>query len=234
MTAKTTATLSEVLRVAIESYIDGLHIALPSRVLKYDATTQTVTLQPELKRLITKIDGTTLEESLPAIPNVPVAFPRVGDWFLSFPVAVDDKMFAIFSSRSLDEWRSVGTDVLATDPRVHPLNGAVAIPCNLYPSSLSLSSVHTDNLVVGKDDGAKVYVKSDSIALYEENPSEFIALATKTFNEINALRTTVNTLVTAYNAHTHAETGITTSTPSVPASAPAAVNSVASSKVKST
>lgn len=227
MTAKITATLSQVLSTAIESYIDDLTIALPCRVLSYDPAKQTAKLQPEIKKSVLNTKDELDSESLPALPNVPVAFPRAGDWFLSMPVAVGDKMYVIFSSRSISEWRKTGAESLPEDQRVHPLNGAVAIPGNLYPDSQALGNVHANDLVIGKDTGARIYVKDDEIHLYEENASQFVALAQKVFDEIDALRSFVAT-------HTHSGVQTGAGTSGTPVGSPPAVNSVAAAKVKAT
>lgn len=234
MPERITPTLSEVLRTAIESYVDDLYVALPCRVLSYDSATQLADLQPNIKRKVLGSEGSLVEDAFPVLANVPVAFPRAGDWFMSMPVTAGDNMLVVFSSRSFEDWRDTGLEIVADDIRSHPLNGAIAIPCNLYPKTDALGNAHASKLVVGKDTGARIYIDSDQIDLYQESASEFVALATKTFNEINALRSTVASFVTTFNAHTHVETGGTTAPPAVPASSPAAVASVAAAKVKAT
>lgn len=229
-----TPTLAEVLRTAVESYLLDLHVALPCKVESYDLASQTADVKPQIKRTITKEDGTFLHEALPVIPKVPIAFPRGGDWFVSMPIAAGDFVFVVCSERSLDQWREKGKDTEAGDLRTHTLDGAVAFPANLYPSSEAIGDAHASKMVIGKDGGAKIYIDSDSINIYEETASQFVALAQKTFDEINALRTSVNDFVTVFNTHTHPETGGTTLTPTAPATAPSAVNSVAASKVKAT
>lgn len=85
--------------------------------------------------------------------------------------------------------------------------------------------------------GIRVLCKSDGSVLLGTTPTDFVALATPTKAEITALRTTVNSLVTAFNAHTHVYspgplTPAPTAPPATPASAPAAVGDVKATEVK--
>lgn len=69
-------------------------------------------------------------------------------------------------------------------------------------------------------------------------PTDFVALAQKTKDEITTLRNKVNDLVAAFNAHIHLETGGSTNPPTaspspvIPVTAPATVNSVAAAESK--
>lgn len=227
MTTKFTSSLTDLLKTAIESYVEDLNIALPCRVVSYDATKQTADLQPEIKKVLLNTEDEQIEESYPVLPDVPVAFPRAGNWFLSMPVTAGDKMFVVFSSRSLDEWRALGEETLPADQRVHPLNGAVAIPGNLYPDGSELSNAHASNLVLGKDTGARIYVKDDEIDLYEENASDYVALKQLVTDAIDDFKSWATT-----HAHTGVATGLGTSGP--PSSPPGSTGNVGASKVKAT
>jgi hypothetical protein len=226
-----TPSLSSVMRLAIDNAMMDMHVALPCRVETYDETAQTANLKPMIKRSIKKQDGTVQHESLPVIPNVPIAMPRFGNWFLSAPIAKGDFMFIVCSERNIDIWREKGTETESGELGTHTLDGAVAFPCNLYPTDQALSSAHASNMVLGKDDGAQIHIKPDGeIHIYEENADQYVALAQKVFDEIDALRSTVNSLVSDYNSHSHG--GVPDPAPQ--ASGPAAVNSVAATKVKAT
>jgi len=227
----------ELIKTAIEFYFDQFFTTVVARVESYDATKQEADLVPVTKVQVYDDNDKLVEDDLPKLVNVPVAFPRSGDWFMSYPVSVGDTMTVVIASRDFSDWRSTGHDSVAKDVRVNPFNGAIAIPNNIYASSKALTKVHASKLVVGKDTGARIYISDDQINIYEENAAQFVALAQKTFDEINAVRNTLNALVSTYNAHTHSgvttgggTTGVTTS----PGTAPAAVNSVAAAKVKAT
>ena len=205
--ADKTPTLSDLLATVVESYVEDLHVALPCKIQSYDATKLIADVQPQIKRSVTKKDGTKAYESFPLIPSVPIAFPRANDWFLSLPLQAGDFVFVVCSERSLEDWRATGTESEPTDYRMHRLDGAVAFPVSLYPSSNLLASVSTTNMVLGKDAGAKIYVRSDG-KIHIGEATDFVAKATPTENRLDALESKVNELITF--AATHAHTGVTT------------------------
>jgi phage baseplate assembly protein V len=90
-------------------------------------------------------------------------------------------------------------------------------------------------------EGERVFLddSADLVHLGAKAATDFVALAAATKSEINALRTTVNSLVTTFNAHTHpyVDTPIgaaVTAPTATSASAPAAVGDVKATKVKAT
>lgn len=232
--AKQTPTLTEVLKLAIESRFESFFTTLVCRVLEYNNVTQQADLQPVTLVSVPNADGQLVPETLPVLANVPVAFPRGGKWFMSYQLEAGDSVLALVASRSFEDWRDTGLDLEAEDVRVNPLSAAVCIPCNIYPTDNPILNAIGNKMTIGHDDEAKIVISQSQINLYEENAQEFVALAQKTYNEINALRSTVASLVTAYNAHVHATTVdfAPTGGPSSPASSPAAVASVAATYVK--
>lgn len=71
------------------------------------------------------------------------------------------------------------------------------------------------------DKGERVYLDRDNdiVHIGAKSGAEFIAQATKTKTELDALKTTVNALITAYNAHIHPATTTATIGPSATAGA---------------
>lgn len=239
-------TLSEVIRLAIKQALAEMHVSLPGAIHKYDVAEQKADVRLLLKRPLLASDGTELEsESLPLLMDVPIVFPRggsgSGSGFMTYPLAAGDLVHVHFCDWSIDQWLDKrGQEVDPYDYRNHSLSDAVAYP-GLYPRKLSLSDAHAENMVLGFDGGIQIHVKpGDEIHLGSENAADFVALAQKVFDEIDALRSTVNSHITAYNAHIHTTTatigpsavpGVIAPTTST-ATAPAAVNSVAADKVK--
>lgn len=144
----------ELLRLAITYFLGQTHTMMPARIVEYDAAEQKASVQPLLQRRVRGEDGQEFIESLPIIPDVPVAFPRSGSFFVSFPLQPGDSVMLIFSERSLDKWsQTTGTDEVDPDDfRMHDLTDAVAYP-GLYPFGASLSDADPENLVIGVDSG---------------------------------------------------------------------------------
>ena len=87
----------EVTQEWIEQYLRNLHTALPARVQRYDAATQTADLVPLVRHPVPQPDGSYVMEDLPVLPSVPVVLPRTGPWFVSLPIAAGDILEARIS-----------------------------------------------------------------------------------------------------------------------------------------
>jgi hypothetical protein len=180
-----TPELEDVLLEAMDDRLLDVHTAVPGKVLRYDVATQTADVQP-----LVRAGGV----ALPVLPNCPVAFPRGGGFFLSFPLQVGDFVFVVFPENSIDLWRArSGAEGDPGDQRRHSPTSGVALPC-LYPSARALSDAHGANLVLGKDGGTQVHIKSGQVSIGSENASDFVALAAKVATELAKLNADLNTL----------------------------------------
>ncbi len=196
-------------------------------MLSYDSTKNTVSVQLLIKRKRRKAsDGTTTSTKVESIQNVPVAFPRCAGGWITFPLAADDVGQIVFAERSLGDWMGspAGTEVEQSEETLHPLNGAWFYPGG-YPSKSPIDPTNADH---------PVFHTETELHLGEQGLSadQFVAIAKLVKDEISALRSTVNTNVTLYNAHVHPESGVNTGPPAVPMSSPAAVGEVKATKVK--
>lgn len=185
-----TPTLAEVFRHALDSRLIDFHTATIGKVQYYDAKKQTVDVVPQIKRTIGAVS-----ESLPIIPDVPVLFPRANSFFVSLPIKPGDFVQLIFNERSIHAWLQEGKEGAPDNDETHGFHGAVAIP-GVYPLSQNLADAHKEHLVIGKDAGPQIHVCDNYVRLAEEDPSDFVALATKVLSELQAI-------VRLFNAHTH-------------------------------
>lgn len=184
-----TPSLAEVFSNFRESLMADLRVALPARVERYDSATQLVDVQPLLKESVAQEDGTTAAVRLPMITNVPVVFPGAGGMRITFPVAVGDTVLLVFADRSLDVWQTHGGETAPDDARRHHLTDAVAIP-GLHANSAPHAGADTALLTIGSDAGAE----------------DMVATANRVLTELNKV-------VSAFNSHTHVESGGTTAPP---------------------
>lgn len=156
-------TFAEVIRKAMDARVGEIHTGLPGTVQKYDANTQRIEVQPDLKKVF--IDDETEEVlALPLLTDVPVMFPRAGGFFITFPIVKGDKVWLAFSERAMDEWKVKGGKHLAPiSVRKHDLSDAVAFP-GCHPDSSPIEDIDSDNLVMGKDKGGmQIHVKPEEI-----------------------------------------------------------------------
>jgi hypothetical protein len=191
-------TLAEILRAVIDERLTQIHTVMPGRIKSYDAAKQVAEVEICLRRRTPLEDGDTLIEEFPILPNVRVEFPQTSGFFMSFPLAQGDFVWVHFAEQSLDRWfekGSVQTENTA-DPleRRFDLSDAWAIPAR-DPES-PIEETQDNAIVIGAkgSSNARAYFKEGEIALGEENPSSYVALATKVNGEFNKLSTTINSL----------------------------------------
>lgn len=168
-------TLQEVIQTAIESRLSEVRVALPGRIEKYDAARQAADVKPLIQRRITTAEGGEILESLPVIPDVPVVFPRAGDFFISLPISVGDRVLLVFNDKSIDKFvTGKGEDTDPVDVRNQALSDAVALP-GFHPFGEALTSTSSSDIVIGKEGGAQ----------------DFVALAAKVFTELAAIKSAI-------------------------------------------
>jgi hypothetical protein len=230
---------AELWRRVLDARMSDVHTAMPGEVISFDASLQTIEVQPMIKNVIVGEEGEQ-EESYPRLYNVPVVYPRTSAIVVAFPLKAGDIVTLIFNEWPIDAFREKGKETHPIDLERHGFGGAIALPGGPYPRVNPISET-VDAMLVGYDGGALVKVKSDGTieAGSTAGSKQFVALDTKTKTEISALRNTVDALITAYNAHIHVTTATISAGPvgvlsptASSATPPAAVGDVGSTKVK--
>lgn len=113
MTALTPRDIADLKRELASS----MHCALPGKVESFDPETQTVAVQPVLKRGLF---------SLPVIRDVPVFFPGSKDKAVTWPVSAGDECLLIFADSDIDRWFDSGETEESSSARQHSLPDAFA------------------------------------------------------------------------------------------------------------
>lgn len=197
-------TLAEVIRIAMESHSEDLHVALPARITEIDLAAQKVSVQPLIKRVVGAEDGQEINETMPVITDVPLVLPRSSNFFLSFPLAVGDHVLLIVIERSIDAWASGAGGI--TDPGAlhrHDLTDAIAVP-GLWPFSQALKETDASKLVLGKDKGGLQLRIDQLIELgTKAGTLDFVALAQKVLTELLLVQADFVAMLTAINTHVH-------------------------------
>jgi len=117
----------------LEAAIKGsMSTALPATVVTYNPLTQTITAKPSISaRFSEPTSGALVPVPLPAIANVPVAFPKggLGLYSITWPLISGDEVVLVMSDRSMDEWKSTGLpENIPVDSRRFDLTDAIAFP----------------------------------------------------------------------------------------------------------
>lgn len=109
-----------------------MRVALPCVVQSFDATKQTVTVLPSVsEKVIMNVGGVPVAEDMPwtkPLVDIPVVFPRAGNFVLTMPVAAGDECLVVFADYCIDGWwQSGGTGNAQLDKRRHDLSDGFAL-----------------------------------------------------------------------------------------------------------
>lgn len=237
----------ELLKAAVAWAMRRLRVHLPATVeavhLDDEGHAQLVDVRVDVGEYVRSLEGERPEYE-PIIPSVPIEWMGGGGARLTLPLERGDTGLVLFCDRSLDEWQANATgQVVARDKRTHHLSDAVFAPGLRRPAA-PWTGARTDAVTLGFDGGAggpepmQVHITREMIALGEKSPAYAVALAEKVKAEVTALRNTVNSLVSAFNGHTHlyipgpGTATVASATPLPSATSPAAVQDMGSTTVK--
>lgn len=148
--------LSELIRTYVEAYTMGLHVGMPGRVISYNASRQTVDVQPQIKRVVATEDDPDEPfeyENLASIPDVPIAWPSAlgGTLCITMALQAGDPVTLVFMDFDPGQYRVKGEPTTPGDLRAHGLSGAIAHPGGLRADKdkLAASMIHATKIVIG-------------------------------------------------------------------------------------
>lgn len=185
-------TLTEVLGDHRDAILNELHVAMPGRVQTYDHAKQVADVVPCVRGTIPDSEGNTILEDLPVIPNVPVAWPRGGGFYLHFPLAVGDHVWLVFNSAAIAQWRATGEVSEPGDLRRSTLSYPFAIPAAAPDSQAFTDAPASGEAVIGVPGGATLRVGGPG--------ADFVALAALVDARLALLQS-------KHDLHTHAVAG---------------------------
>lgn len=157
-----TPDMAAILDSAMSRRLKGVYTCQVGSVIRYDATTQQVDVQPVVMGAYEAENGDRVAETLPPLNGIPVAFPTGGGYRLTLPIAVGDFVVVVHTHSSHDQWLvGEGGVVDPRDDRRHHLSDAVAFPA-VRPFGNALQSAPTSYLSLGADSGPVVEVDKDT------------------------------------------------------------------------
>jgi hypothetical protein len=171
MSSGITPSLLDVISAVVQSALSNLHTCMPAEVVRVqigEHKRQFVDVLPTLQRQAFNENGEAVNETLPIIPMVPVGYPQGGGMFISLPLTQGDIVLLVFAERSLDQWLQVarkhsGAAINPGDVGLHPLEGAIALPCGPAPRPDLLNDVDGSDLMIAFDGGTQLRVKSNGV-----------------------------------------------------------------------
>lgn len=144
----------EAVNAAIEAKLSELHTAVPIKIVSVDRAKQTAVVQPLIKSVIRKADGTQEWVSMPEVHDAPLHFPQGGGVTMTFPVKEGDEGLMIVASRSQDIWQQSGGEQQQIDLRTHDLsNGFVLVGFKSNGNAAALTNVSGDSTEIRSTDG---------------------------------------------------------------------------------
>lgn len=208
--------LAEIVQAATRAALDRVHTSVPGIVMAYYPDTQTADVQPVNSQAIFNAAGEKSYEERPVIPNVKVQFPRVKDWYMSFPIDVGDSVLLVFSESNIGEWReNGGTDNEPADTRRFSMSSPIAIP-GVFPDDDTLDdsvpsevTARAAGIVLGKG-GTDAQIRfKPAVTTPIPAPAEIkIGGSASDFVALAALvQTALDAIQTKFDGHTHSVTG---------------------------
>ena len=152
---------SEFFTQMLESAGADLHVAMPGIITAFDATEQTVTVQPALRERLTGQNGSQKWVQLPLLLDVPICIPRAGGFAITLPIKKGDECLVIFTDHCIDAWWSNGGVQNQIELRRHDLSDAFAI-VGTYSQPKRVSDYSATSMQLRNDSGSQMIDISQS------------------------------------------------------------------------
>lgn len=116
------------MRLVLDGRQSTIWTAMPGIVKSVDFTKMTCEVQPAIKGTLEDESGAVQSVNLPLLINVPICFPSAGGFIITLPLAANDEVLVVFSSRCIDAWWQSGGVQRPMEARMHDLSDGFAIP----------------------------------------------------------------------------------------------------------
>lgn len=153
--------LSAVLQFAMMKFLQKTDDMLPAKIIAYDASTNTASVQP----LITVITTNNQIVNRAQVASVPVFQVSAGGFIIRFPIKPGDLGWIKANDRDISFFKQTNTMSPPNTQRKHSFEDAIFIPQTAW-SNVSIDGGDTDNLVIQNYAGTvKISLSSDSIVI---------------------------------------------------------------------
>jgi hypothetical protein len=149
------------LAAVFDALLAGVRTCTIGKVTVFDRASETVSVQPVLKRKYKGIDD---PQELAVITDVPVVWFGSGNFWVTTDIAVGSYVLLVFAERSIANWIDRGGIVDPQRSRKFDESDAIAIPgINPNPETLD-SGVTASALEIRTRDG-KTYIRLEDDAI---------------------------------------------------------------------
>ncbi len=162
MSAADIYTLDGLIKTIIDFNLHNLHTSIPCVVETFN-NNGTVNATPAIKRVLTEGDE---EITLPTLSDIPIIYPSVGKYRITFPIEKGDEGMLVFSEREINQFIEKGEVTRPLMYRKHNISDAVFIPA-LISQGKRNNVPSSEGLVLEEiDGGAKIELINGKINLY--------------------------------------------------------------------
>lgn len=162
----------EAMQLILDGRQVGIWTALPCIVRSINFSTMTISAQPAIQAGVSDENGNVKLVNLPLLLDVPIVFPSAGGFTITLPIAVNDEVLIVFSSRCMDSWfQSGGYENAPMESRMHDLSDGFCIP---GPKSLPniISNISTTGAQIRNNAGTTYVEISGDGKIKLVSPSE--------------------------------------------------------------
>ena len=148
--------------------VNNVRVAMPGIIQSFDATEQTVTVQCAIREKI-NMDGNLSWQEIPLLLDVPIIFPRAGNYILTMPIQTGDECLVVFGDSCMDAWWQSGGVQNQIDCRRHDLSDGYAI-VGLYSQPRRITNYSTNTAQLRNLSGsAYVELSGDNVNIVGGN-----------------------------------------------------------------
>ena len=231
--------LKDMIQCLIQTAKENINTVLPCRVESYDANAGTVSVTPLINAPKYQLNGEYRFDPRSVLEDVPVLDLAGSGYRITLPIAVGDNGLLLFSQNSIDSWfNSNGDQQVDPVPRLHDKSDGLFLPISKPPSARP-APADTENLVLEKEGGSNILLKKDGgVDITFDNGTTISVGASKDSNATltvgdgaasaaigEQVISYLNSLKTAYDAHTHPTAFGPSGTPPAISAPPASIRS---------
>jgi phage baseplate assembly protein gpV len=131
-----------------------LRVAMPCQVVSFDATKQTVSVQPTIRENI-NLHSVPTPTALPVLEDVPIHILGAGNFVVTVPIQAGDECVVLFADMCINAWWEKGDIQNQEDRRRHDLSDGIAI-FGLKSQPNRITNYSTDKMQARSLDGTVV------------------------------------------------------------------------------
>jgi len=162
LSAEDIYTLDGLIKTILEFSLHNLHTSIPCVVETFNSN-GTVNATPAIKRVLVEDNE---EITLPTLSDIPIIYPSVGKYRITFPIEKGDEGMLVFSEREINQFVEKGDVTRPLMYRKHNISDAVFIPA-LISKGKRNNVPASEGLVLEEiNGGAKIELINGKIKLH--------------------------------------------------------------------